>query len=173
MPPGDIIKYADLTIAHGPYVFPVYDRSSVHNQQLELRPDAPEELLSRYVSHLRWHLDTWGEYNLMFRVLKYLDKLCSSPAQVRFFWPAIDTLAQHAQKRDEKSSLTKMLNVNSKVPVPRISQKLREACQNTSASLTVLQMLGEPPRDAITAPVQFFPSMGVTYEGTIDPSEFN
>lgn len=173
MPPGDIIKYADLTIAHGPYVFPVYDRSSVHNQQLELRPDAPEELLSRYVSHLRWHLDTWEEYNLMYRVLLRFCNLCSSPAQIKFFWPSIETLAQHAQKRDEKSSLIKMLNVHSKVPVPRISQKLREACQSTSATLTVLQMLGEPPRDANSAPVQFSPSMGVTYEGTIVTGEFD
>lgn len=173
MPSSDKIKYANLTIAHGPYVFPVYDRSSIHNQKMDLRPDAPEELLSRYVSHLRWHLDTWEEYNLMYRVLLRFCNLCSSPAQIKFFWPSIETLAQHAQKRDEKSSLIKMLNVHSKVPVPRISQKLREACQSTSATLTVLQMLGEPPRDANSAPVQFSPSMGVTYEGTITPGEFD
>ena len=172
MPSSDRIKYADLSIVHGPYVFPIYDRSSTHNQSLDLRPDAPEELLSRYVAHLRWHLDTWEEYNLVFRALKHFSDLCSSPSQIRFFWPSIETLAQHARKRDGKSNLIPLLNVKSKAPVPRISQKLREACQNTSATLTVLQMLGEPPRDAITAPVQFSPSMGVAHDNSIIPGEF-
>jgi hypothetical protein len=166
-------KYIDLSIVYGPYVFPVYNNSNGYGSQvITVQDNVPEELLSRYVAHLDWHMATWEEYNLMFRVLKYLDDICSSPSQIRFFWPAIDTLAQHAQKRDEKSNLVKMLGVNSKVPVPRISQKLREACQNTSATLTVLQMLGDAPRDADKAPVQFSPSMHVTHENTIVHGEF-
>lgn len=171
-PVANKFKYVDVSIAQGPYVFPTYSTSNVNSQVLDIQPNVPEELLSRYVAHLDWHINTWEEYNLMYRVLQYLDKLCHAPSQVRFFWPSIDTLAQHAQKRDEKSSLIKMLNVNSKVPVPRISQKLREACQNTSATLTVLQMLGEPPYDANRAPVQFSPSMHVTHDNSIIPGEF-
>lgn len=166
-------KFIDLSVAYGPYVFPVYNGSNGFGSQvMTVQDNVPEELLSRYIAHLKWHLATWEEYNLMFRVLKHLDDTCSSPSQMRFFWPAIDTLAQHAQKRDKKSNLVKMLGVNSKVPVPRISQKLREACQNTSATLTVLQMLGDAPRDADRAPVQFSPSMSVVHEGSIEPGEF-
>jgi hypothetical protein len=125
--------------------FPVYEGSSYSSRDMAVVEDVPDDVLARYNSYTSWLLDTFEEYNLVYRVMDKLDEICASPSQMKFIWPGLEILTQHSAKRDAKSSLAKIINANSKVPMPRISTALREACRNSSATLTVLQMMGEPP----------------------------
>ena len=144
-------------------LFPVYSRKHYDKPIVELQEDAPEETRRKFNEAVSAQVAVFQQYQRVYQVMHKLDAICSSPSHMRFFWPAIEVLASHAAARDQKDTLLKAIQANSKLPVPRISPQLRQACQDTSAVITAYQIMGKPPQtELLGRPVWIKPMHDVT-----------
>lgn len=121
-----------------------------------------------FVADLKKFVELWADmergYSLMYHMLQTLHRVCSSPEQVRFYFPGTLALLGAADDTDEgaKTMLAKLRDPKVPRSIPRIEPALRDFCRISSRRLALAKMLsGDGTRPAVEVNA-FHPEMPST-----------
>lgn len=112
-----------------------------------MRFEEGSALIERVTSWVtrRFHLGL--EFGRVRKVLNLMNSLCDTPEQVRYYWPAVQTLCKQAAL-DELVDRIQVGRPSSKPP----GLALREACRVTSGTITGASLVDPVSASSQTAP---------------------
>jgi hypothetical protein len=107
-----------------------------------------KELVCRVTSWVNWRWEIMVAFGRTQLVLEMLNEICKTPAQVRYYFPAVLTLIS-----SEYPDLLEKTNQKPKTPPPPLPIALRHACRHASATITASTLI-EPGDGSIDAPIE-------------------
>jgi hypothetical protein len=111
--------------------------------------ECPEEVREKVLSWLAWREKLSADWGLVQETFKRLHSSCTNIDQIRFYWPALPTLLD--MDSASKDTAEKMREFKYPKNVPTLHPGLKQACQDTMATVTkgLLFPEGERPERAV------------------------
>lgn len=108
------------------FPFPRYVGQEVYGD-----PEGPaRKALATWV---KWRAKVGREWSLASHVFSELDRRCSTPAQVRYFWPSIVGLLALSDDENVRTKADKLRAYRAPSGIPHVEKPFVEACKSASA----------------------------------------
>jgi hypothetical protein len=109
---------------------------------LTLQDDTPEDLKNLVVDAIAKQRETLIDFEKSKKLLELLDCKCSTPGQVRYLWPAVQSLCFG----EDLEHLKARIGVHKAPRTPiSVSPEIRELCRYTSGIITAASILPDEP----------------------------
>lgn len=145
-----------------PFPFPSYVTEPLET--------APEELVHTLVEAQHEIEEICLRYGHLKLVLTALDQLCKNPAQLRFFFPPIEALANGMNWGPTKNNLLKRMNTRYREPLPALPPELRAEVDTAAGTVTGYGML--PLLDRTPDPVEISAYSPRAFKGSCSIGEY-
>lgn len=131
-------------------------------------PRGNVELYERLTTWLARRIEVGTEFGRVKWLLRRLDDTCRSVAQVKYYWPAISTLASAGSTDNGTAAMVEILNnAGNGRNAPPLPLDVRAACQPAAATVTLASMLDDTPiKDDRPVRVELYTAYG---ESVLDP----
>ncbi|MGE0677820.1 hypothetical protein [Pseudolabrys sp.] len=117
-------------------------RAIVPEGRLTLQDDTPEDLKKSMVDAIARQRETLIDFEKSKKLLEMLDRKCSTPQQVRYLWPAVQSLCFGEDLENLKARIGVHKAPRTPVSVP---PEIRELCRYTSGIITAASILPDEP----------------------------
>ncbi|WP_020095725.1 hypothetical protein [Methylobacterium sp. 285MFTsu5.1] len=108
------------------FPFPTYVGQEVYG-------DPEGEPRKKLASWVKWRVKVGRDWCFANQVFYELNRRCSTPAQVRYFWPSIVGLLALSEDDKVRGKADKLRAYKPPAGIPRVEKPLAEACRSASA----------------------------------------
>ena len=134
---GTRMGFHALNIKGTPFVVPKYITDGV------IQPDVDEHVFQKVSTFFERQADNDRVFGMMWNAFYDLNKVCTNPQQVRFYFPGIVHLLKATGDEACSKQAEKLKEVKVPRGLPAIPLELREFCKQATRKLSLLKLLSE------------------------------